>query len=191
MLRKEYCLIITLIVHLLTLLSIMDKVILLLGSNLGNRIDFLNKSIELINSEVGIINKTSSVYESEPWGFSSSQLFLNQVLIVETNYEPDIILSKLQKIEKELGRSLNSKTYQDRNIDIDILFYNDLILESRDLTIPHPQLHLRDFTMIPLVEIAGDYIHPVFGQRLDMLSTKFQNKNSVKVVEFIKPPLTL
>lgn len=168
----------------------MNKVILLLGSNLGNRNEFLKKAIQMIRSEIGKIIKASSIYESEPSGFSSDKLFLNQVIIVETIYHPQKILAKLQKIEKELGRKLRSKTYKNRNIDIDILFYNDIKIESENLTIPHPRLHLRDFTMIPLVEIAGDYIHPVFGQRLDMLSTKFCDNNSIKVVEFIKTPLS-
>ena len=174
----------------MTLLSGMNRVILLLGSNLGKRNDFLNTAIDLISSRIGIITRKSSIYESEPHGFSSDKLFLNQVIIVETVYNPQIILSKLQRIEKDLGRELNSPTYQNRNIDIDILFYNDIRIESKELTIPHPRLHLRDFTMIPLIEIAGDYIHPIFEQRLDMLSPKFQDNNSVKIVEYIKTPLS-
>lgn len=169
----------------------MNKVILLLGSNLGNRSNFLNRAIELINSKVGSITKVSSVYESEPWGFSSTNLFLNQVIIIETDYQPIETLNILQNTEKELGRKLNSKSYQNRTIDIDILFFNEIQMNSKELTIPHPQLHLREFTMIPLIEVAGDFIHPVFGERLDLLFSKSTGNRSVKVLEISKQPLTL
>ena len=168
----------------------MSKVILLLGSNLGNRKQFLDKAIELIKSEVGSVIKASSIYESEPWGFNSNNFFLNQVMIVETTYLPQTILKKLQKIEKELGRKIKSQTYRNRTIDIDILFYDEMQLENENLKIPHPQLHLRQFTMIPLVEIAGDYIHPVLEQRLDLLATNSTDNKSVKVFEYVKPALT-
>jgi 2-amino-4-hydroxy-6-hydroxymethyldihydropteridine diphosphokinase len=168
----------------------MSKVILLLGSNLGNRKQFLDKSMELIKSEVGSVLKVSSVYESEPWGFNSNNLFLNQAIIVETTYQPQTILKKLQKIEKELGRKIKSQTYQNRTIDIDILFYDEMQLESKNLIIPHPKLHLRKFTLIPLIEIAGDYIHPVLGQRLDMLVTNSTDNKSVKVFEYVNTHLT-
>ncbi|MCD4731745.1 MAG: 2-amino-4-hydroxy-6-hydroxymethyldihydropteridine diphosphokinase [Bacteroidales bacterium] len=168
----------------------MSKVVLLLGSNLGNRKNFLDKAIELIKSEVGFISKVSSIYESEPWGFNSNNLFLNQVIIIESTYQPQTILKKLQQIEKELGKKIKSPTYQNRTIDIDILFYDEIQMESENLKIPHPRLHLRQFTMIPLVEIAGDYIHPVLGQRLDMLATNSTDNKTVKVFEYVKPALT-
>lgn len=190
LLRKDYCLIITLIVHLLNFKSQMSKVVLLLGSNLGNRKNFLDKAIELIKSEVGLISKASSIYESEPWGFNSNNLFLNQVIIIESTYQPQTILKKLQQIEKELGKKIKSPTYQNRTIDIDILFYDEMQMESENLKIPHPRLHLRQFTMIPLVEIAGDYIHPVLGQRLDILATNSTDNKTVKVFEYVKPALT-
>lgn len=183
MLRKDYCLIITLIVHLLAFSITMNKVILLLGSNLGDRKYYLNKAIELISLDIGSISKVSSVYETEPIGFTSDKLFLNQVIIIETNNEPLILLEKLQTIEKKLGRELNCESYQDRNIDIDILFYNKIQLESEELIIPHPRLHLREFTMIPLIEITGDYIHPVFGKRLDKLPRRSFDNDLVKIVE--------
>jgi len=161
----------------------MNKVILLLGSNLGDRKYFLNNAIELIDINVGSTLQVSSVYETEPIGFTSDNLFLNQVIIIETNYEPLTLLRKLQTIEEKLGRKRNSETYQDRNIDIDILFFNKIKMESKELTIPHPQLHLREFTMIPLIEITGEYIHPVFGERLDKLAHKSLDNSLVKVVE--------
>ncbi len=191
MLRKDYCLIITLIVHLLTFNTTMSQVYLLLGSNLGNRKIILGKAIELINSQIGSVIEVSSIYESEPWGFISNKRFLNQVIIVETTYQPLETLNKLQQIEKGLGRKLNSPAYQNRFIDIDILFFDDIQMESKELTIPHPRLHLRDFTMVPLIEIAADYIHPVFALSLNMLSLQNHDNNSVKVVARSKTPFTL
>lgn len=185
MLRKEYCLIITLIVHLLAFSVAMNKVIILLGSNLGDRKYFLNKVTELIGMDVGLVLQVSSIYETEPIGFDSNNLFLNQVIIIETNYDPLALLRKLQTIEEKLGRKLNSENYQDRNIDIDILFYNNIQMESKELTIPHPQLHLREFTMIPLIEITGDYIHPVFGERLDKLPPRSCDNSLVKIAQYV------
>ena len=169
----------------------MSKVLLLLGSNLGDRKNFLFKATELISSRVGLITKTSSIYESEPWGFKSKSLFLNQVIIIETKYQPQIILEKTQKIEKELGRKIKSQSYQNRTIDIDILFYDNLLLVSENLIIPHPQLHLRQFTMLPLVEIAGDYIHPIFGKRLDLLLLNSYDNKTDKVMEHSMTSSTL
>lgn len=169
----------------------MSKVILLLGSNLGDRKDFLKKAIELIDAEVGLVLKLSSIYESEPWGFTSDEMFLNQVIIINSNDKPQTLLKKLQKIEKELGRKIKSSTYQSRTIDIDILFYDKIKLKTKELTIPHPQLHLRKFTMDPLIEIAGDYIHPVFGERVDLLIKNDDRNESVKVFEYSETPLTL
>ena len=168
----------------------MSKVVLLLGSNLGNRKNFLDKAIELIKSRVGLVSKASSIYESEPWGFNSNNLFLNQVIIIESTYQPQTILKKLQQIENELGRKIKSQTYQNRIIDIDILFYDEMQFKSKELTIPHPRLHLRQFTLIPLVEIAGNYIHPVLGQRLDELVTNFPDNKSVKVYKSINTTVT-
>lgn len=167
----------------------MSKVYLLLGSNLGDRKFFLEKAITLIDSEVGSISKVSSIYESEPWGFSSKKLFLNQVVIVNTDYQPLKTLRILQKIEKKLGRELNSQSYQNRTIDIDILFYDDIRMKSKALIIPHPRLHLRAFAMIPLIEIAKDYLHPAFGKSLESLSSIYSDNSWVKVTEYAKSPI--
>lgn len=169
----------------------MSKVILLLGSNLGDREKFLNKAIELIKLNVGLILKCSSVYESEPWGFTSENLFLNQVIIIETSHKSLMVLRKLQTIEKELGRKIKSNFYQNRTIDIDILFYDDIKLESKKLIIPHPQLHLRKFTMLPLIEIAGDLVHPVFGERLKNLALSLSDTSTVRLIKIAKTPSSI
>jgi len=137
----------------------MAKVFLGLGSNVGDRMGFLVKAQELIHMKVGVIIRKSSILETESWGFKSDP-FLNQVILIETNFAPLDLLSQLNLIEKELGRFEKTDTtrsdieYHDRTIDIDILIYDDLKWESEQLTLPHPNMHKRDFVMIPLAEIA-------------------------------------
>lgn len=144
----------------------MNQVFLLIGGNLGNRFGLLNAAKEAISKNVGVILKESSIYETAPWGFEAEQDFLNQVIIVSTSLEPIKVLRKCQIIEDKLGRLRQSKQYASRTMDIDILFYNDEIIDIPDLTIPHKQLHKRKFTLEPLIEIAKDFKHPIFNKTL-------------------------
>ncbi len=149
----------------------MNKVVLLLGSNLSDRVLMLAKARNYIRISIGEIKKESNIYESAPWGFDSDKAFLNQTLIVETQLKPIEILEKIKVIEKELGRVKQSVNYESRTIDIDILFYNDEIINLPQLIIPHPQLHKRKFTLVPLAEIDPMLNHPVFNKSiLDLLS---------------------
>ena len=135
------------------------KVYLGLGSNLGDRNANLERSIALIHERVGEVVRRSSFIETEPWGFESENKFLNAVILCETELTPRQLLKATQKIERELGRKKKSASshishlYKDRPIDIDILLYDDLIIDERDLKIPHPLMEQRDFVMIPLREI--------------------------------------
>ncbi|MDR2148173.1 MAG: 2-amino-4-hydroxy-6-hydroxymethyldihydropteridine diphosphokinase [Tannerella sp.] len=141
----------------------MATVYLGLGSNLGDRRKNIAKALTLIAEKVGDVIKVSGFHETEPWGFHSTSYFLNVAAIVETNLQPINLLHITQEIEKETGRREKSANgaYKDRIIDIDILFYDNQIIESPDLTIPHPLLHKRAFVLQPLVEIAPDFVHPV------------------------------
>lgn len=136
----------------------MKEVVLSLGSNLGDRGQYLSNAIDLISSEVGFILQKSSVYETPSWGFNSNS-FLNQVIVVNTSAKPFEILDIIQKIEKKLGRHTKSITkngvpqYHDRTIDIDILIYGNETIVSERLTIPHPKMKERDFIMKPLQEL--------------------------------------
>ncbi|MCK9206508.1 MAG: 2-amino-4-hydroxy-6-hydroxymethyldihydropteridine diphosphokinase, partial [Salinivirgaceae bacterium] len=114
-----------------------------LGSNLGDKWQLLKQSKELVSKEVGFIVTESSVYETAPWGFESENLFLNQVLCIQTHLTPNEMLEKLLQIEIELGRKRFSQQYTSRTIDLDVLFYNQTILEEPELVIPHPKLHER------------------------------------------------
>jgi 2-amino-4-hydroxy-6-hydroxymethyldihydropteridine diphosphokinase len=153
----------------------MHKVYLGLGSNLGDREENICKAISLIDERVGKVLRQSSLIETEPWGFESSNRFLNGVILCETTLSPREVLKATQKIERELGRKKKSKVegrrskvegqkptangqqpranYKDRPIDIDILLYDDWKVDEPDLKIPHPLMQERDFVMTPLKEI--------------------------------------
>ncbi len=144
----------------------MAKVILLTGSNLGDRFTYLNDSLLEISKTVGVLVMQSSLYESKPWGFESDNPFLNQVLVIETNLLPHVVLKEINIIEKELGRVRLEEGYSDRVVDIDILFYDDKIIDTIDLIIPHARLHERRFTLEPLMEIMPDFIHPKLNKTI-------------------------
>ena len=126
-----------------------------IGSNIGNRKRLIHNAIELLSNRVGPVLRQSSLIETEPWGFSSPNMFLNACVCCQTTLEPRQVLRVAQAIEKELGRT--GKTvdgdYCDRVIDIDILLYDDVHIDEPDLKIPHPLMHQRDFVMTPLKEI--------------------------------------
>jgi len=129
------------------------KVYFGLGSNQGDREAKLARAIELIGERIGKVVRQSSIIETSPWGFISGNMFLNCAIFCETELLPRQLLKITQQIERELGRHHKGKGYRDRPIDIDILLYDDLTIDTPDLQIPHPLMHERDFVMIPLNEI--------------------------------------
>ena len=133
---------------------------LLLGANLGDRVATLRRAVDLIGARVGAVVQASGLYETAPWGVTDQPAFLNQVLGVETGLTPEAVLTQTQAIEEELGRVRHEK-WGARVIDLDILYYGDLIIQSETLAVPHPFLHERRFTLVPLAEIAPDFVHPV------------------------------
>jgi len=142
-----------------------------LGSNLGDRRRNIESALALIAEKVGTIRALSGCHETQPWGYDSKEYFLNMAIEVETELNPEELLTVTQAIERELGRyqkTVNGK-YRDREIDIDILLYDDLILQSPALTIPHPLMHQRPFVLQPLAEIAPHLIHPVFKRTISDL----------------------
>jgi len=138
----------------------MHKITILLGSNQGNRKELILKAIQLLETKLGKCKKVSSTYESEAWGFEAETAFLNQVLVFESSLKPEEVLKIGLDTEKKLGRIRNAEGYTSRTMDIDLLFYDNQIIEEANLQIPHPRLHLRRFTLEPLVEIMPDFIHP-------------------------------
>lgn len=133
----------------------MHTVYLGLGSNLGNKEQHIREAVRKIQALVGAVVRQSTLYVTEPWGFQSSNLFVNAVVCCETEHTPREVLQLTQQIEREMGRRKKSvnRQYKDRIIDIDILLYDDLTVDEPDLMIPHPLMHEREFVMKPLEEI--------------------------------------
>lgn len=149
----------------------MATVYLGLGTNLGDKEVNLRTAIYKLQERIGKQVSLSSFYETAPWGFESDHSFLNAAIELETSLSPIEILHITQEIEKELGRTKKSVngSYSDRLIDIDILLYDTLVLQTPELTIPHPLMTERDFVMKPLIEIAGNVIHPTREKTLSEL----------------------
>ncbi|MBI1939118.1 MAG: 2-amino-4-hydroxy-6-hydroxymethyldihydropteridine diphosphokinase [Ignavibacteriales bacterium] len=144
------------------------NVFLGLGSNVGDRIKFINDAADAINrDEKCRLIKSASYYETTPYGNVKQQNFINTVFLVETEFNLLDLFNFLKKIETKLGRKKESLRWGPREIDVDILFYNNLIYNSDKLSIPHKEILQRDFVIVPLIEIAPDFIHPVLNKRLD------------------------
>ena len=143
--------------------SDLQAVHLLLGSNLGNRKEILDKAIELIIQKIGIIISQSKDYETKPWGVTDQPDFLNLAITIHTKLKPLEILEQTQAIENQLGRVRKEK-WGARLIDIDLIFYGNEIIDEPNLKVPHPLMQERDFALIPLAEIAPDFVHPVLGE---------------------------
>jgi len=151
----------------------MALVYLGLGTNLGDKMRNLNDALSLLAMEVGEVLCQSSFYESKPNGFESENDFLNAAVLVETSLSPFDLLAKTQMLESQLGRATSrAKIYVDRIIDIDILMYENRIINQPALKIPHPLFAERDFVLIPMAEIAPEMVHPLLGKT--MLELKFR-----------------
>lgn len=145
-------------------------VYLALGSNLENRAANLKEAISSLSPQMDVLAK-SKIYETPPWGYTDQPKFLNQVVKVKTYLDPEPLLKHLKRLEIALGRQATFRNGP-RLIDIDILFYDDLILETPTLVIPHPRLHERGFVLMPLMDIAPDLVHPVQRQSIsEMLAS--------------------
>jgi len=146
----------------------MNEAYLLTGGNIGNRLGYLYRARQDIKEKCGFILQESSVYETAAWGNENQEAFLNQVLKIETFHSPEHILNLILQIEEDLGRKRQLK-FGPRTIDIDILFFNDDIVDQHGLKMPHPQIQNRRFVLVPLNEIAADKVHPVFNKTISQL----------------------
>jgi 2-amino-4-hydroxy-6-hydroxymethyldihydropteridine diphosphokinase len=152
----------------LLMFQIMNIAYLLIGGNLGNRSANLKKAILLIDQTCGKIVQTSAIYETAAWGLTNQPAFYNQAVKLQTNLPPELLMEKLLAIETKMGR-VRKKKLGPRIIDLDMLFYNQIILESDSLTIPHPAIAQRRFALLPIAEIAANLIHPVYLKSMEDL----------------------
>jgi len=147
----------------------MDKVYLLIGGNIGDRLATMNGAVAMIHRKAGRIKAASTVYETAPWGMKAQSDFLNCAIEIDTDHNPNSLLTVLLSIESDLGRIRSLEGYESRTIDIDILFFGNLMIDLPELKLPHPRLHLRKFVLEPLVELCPEFIHPVFGVSISQL----------------------
>jgi 2-amino-4-hydroxy-6-hydroxymethyldihydropteridine diphosphokinase len=154
-------------------------VFLLLGGNRGDRQDILRKACNEVSASMGVIKRVSSLYETDPWGFADEMKFLNQAVELASSLSPDEILKEIHRIERLLGRERGGEGYSSRTLDIDILFYDDQVVDREELIIPHPRLHLRRFALEPMNEIAGGLLHPVLGESIMNLLNKCEDSSVV------------
>jgi 2-amino-4-hydroxy-6-hydroxymethyldihydropteridine diphosphokinase len=159
----------------------MNVVFLALGTNLGNRSRNLTDALSGIKEQIGRVLKMSSVYETEPWGFTSDSQFLNIVIKVETRLNPVAVLEAILRIELFLGRVRSENQYSSRIIDIDILFYEDEVIDTVDLKVPHPKLQERKFVLVPLCEIEPDLEHPVLKMRISSLIELCKDRSEIRL----------
>ena len=160
----------------------MNEVYLLTGGNIGDRLMNLQQACGKIEKEAGKVLKKSAIYETAAWGLTAQNPFLNQVLLISTTLAAGELLQTLLHIEQQSGRKRTVKMGP-RIIDIDILFYNNEIISTPDLTVPHPQIANRRFVLTPLNEIAPDFVHPVLQTTIGKLLAICPDKLEVKEYE--------
>jgi 2-amino-4-hydroxy-6-hydroxymethyldihydropteridine diphosphokinase len=162
----------------------MVKALILLGGNEADTPRLLQAAKELMARVAGKVVGQSALYESTAWGFEAEHNFLNQVLEVSTNLQPLDLLHVLLRIEKDLGRTRSGASgYASRGIDIDILFLDDQVIDTEELTVPHPRLHQRRFTLMPLNEQWPDWVHPTIGETVKELLSRCSDKGFVKCLD--------
>ena len=138
----------------------MRKIYLSIGSNKGNRYSQIKEALKLIREDLGEIISISKIYETKSWGFESEN-FLNLCIAIKSELSPDKLLFSINNIEEKIGRKRDSEIMKSREMDIDIIFYSNKIVNQTELIIPHPRLELRNFVLVPLSDIASDFVHPI------------------------------
>lgn len=165
------------------------QIILSLGSNQGNRLENIQTCIALIHKNIGTVIRVSKLYETPSWGFESDA-FYNCALLLHSAFSAEKILEKILDTEKQLGRTRNEQEgYQPRVIDIDIVAFDEIVLETENLHIPHPQLQNRLFVLLPMLDLHTDWMHPTLHKSISELLKETEDKSECKVVENLKAPL--
>jgi 2-amino-4-hydroxy-6-hydroxymethyldihydropteridine diphosphokinase len=163
----------------------MNTLLLSLGSNLGDRYENIIQAVASLHQDIGEIIRISSIYETAAWGLQDQPAFLNMVVEIHTQYSPTEVLNKINIIEKRIGR-IRYEKWGSRIIDIDILFYNDIVIKQEQLTIPHQNMANRRFVLEPLAEIAEGFIHPVLHESIGKLLQNCEDQLEVKVYQVEK-----
>lgn len=163
----------------------MSRVYLLLGSNQGDRAALLAEACDRIGALCGSVTAMSRLYESEPWGFEAETWFVNQALELTTGINPHRLLLMLLDIERELGRrrSADAMGYASRPIDIDMLYYDDLVVDTANLVLPHPRIRERRFALLPMCDVAPDFVHPLSGLTQRELLERCQDNSKVLLLQ--------
>ena len=161
----------------------MNKAVLLLGSNLGDGQLLFQHVISMIDERLGKLEMQSALYQSPPWGFEHENNFINQVLIMNTEKDSEQVLQSCLQIEVDLGRKKRkTQGYVARIRDIDVLFLNDEVIETETLVLPHPRLHLRKFTLLPLAELIPDFVHPTLNKTIQELLVACEDNSEVRKI---------
>lgn len=160
----------------------MHKAYILLGSNRGRRKDYLNKAKRLVQTYAGTILKESSIYETAAWGKTDQKAFLNQVIVITTDLVAEKLMQSLLDIEQQLGR-IRTEKFGPRTIDLDILFFDELVMKSKLVTLPHPAIQDRRFVLVPLAELSPRKVHPVYKQTISSLLKKCTDTLAVIPIE--------
>ena len=158
------------------------------GSGISDKNGIFAQACLYINNRCGRVVQVSASYESEPWGFETKEWFLNRVIVIETEMNPEDLLKELLEIERELGRERHSEIegYTSRTADLDILYYGNRIILTDILTVPHPRLHRRRFALLPLCEVAPDLVHPVFGLTQSELLKRCPDTLMVRKIDMVQ-----
>lgn len=160
----------------------MNKAYISLGSNKAQRLVSIREAVVQIQKKIGILTDLSSLYETSAWGFEGPD-FLNACIGIQTGLTPLEVLQSLLAIERQMGRVRSAKlSYNSRNIDLDLLFYEDQVIDNQGLTLPHPRLELRNFILFPMCEIAPDFVHPRLGKSLVDLSRSCMDSSHIKKI---------
>lgn len=169
----------------------MSKAYLSLGSNVGDRLSNIQQAVRLLTSNPQIkLLRASSFYETQPWGVSGQNWFVNAAVAIETNLSPIELLRECQNVEAQLGRIRQGvPKWSERTIDIDILFYDDLIFKNEILEIPHKYVHLRAFALVPMIEVNANLVHPVLNKTIMELHEGLENPEDVFLYGTVMPEM--
>lgn len=164
----------------------MHEVYLVAGGNINNTLQKYEQLLQYLQQRIGHISRTSAYYQSPPWGYTTTHPYVNVAIKINTLMEPHEILTQCIAIEQLMGRTPHPKfPYTDRTMDIDIILYDDAIICSSNLEIPHPKMHLRNFVLTPITEIEADKIHPLLGKTMAELKASCPDKAEVKPITLI------